>query len=139
RRGARQRADVLTRNHRDPFAARRQFRQASSLSFRSGPSVHPDSRVAGRRTRLALAVLIGLPALADAAPTDCAPNDAGCAKAAQWAMCGAGTRLDFHVPGLPTDGDRAAAPREVSAESMHSPDGQRYELSGKAEIRQLDL
>jgi len=101
--------------------------------------VHPDSRVAGRRTRLALAVLIGLPALADAAPTDCAPNDAGCAKAAQWAMCGAGTRLDFHVPGLPTDGDRAAAPREVSAESMHSPDGQRYELSGKAEIRQLDL
>ncbi len=95
------------------------------------------------RLGLALAALLLLPATgataADTAP-DCPVGVILCPpKPLDWSMCGKNDLLDFYQPGLPAAGDRRAAPQEIEAERVSSPDPDRYLLEGEAELRQLDL
>jgi LPS-assembly protein len=104
--------------------------------------VLPNPAPAHARRRLALAILLALPATAPAA--DGAPNcPVGILqcppKPTSWAMCHKNDLLDFYVPGLPTEGDRSAVPRDASARKVTSPDKTHYVLEGDAQIRQLDL
>lgn len=95
----------------------------------------------GRR-HLALAILLALPfatARADEAPS-CPAGMLKCPKKPiDWGMCGKNDLLEFYIPGLPTTGDRSAAPRDASALKVSSADKAHYVLEGKAEITQLDL
>ncbi len=95
----------------------------------------------GRRG-LVLAILLALPLLAQAEPVtvDCPAGAFVCPKPpVDWGMCAKNDLLDFYLPGLPTTGDRKAAPQDISAEQISTPDKDRYLLEGKAELRQLDL
>ena len=95
----------------------------------------------GRRG-LVLAILLALPASgqAQSAAPDCPVGVLSCPpRPLDWSMCRKGDLLDFYIPGLPTEGERAAAPQEISAERISTPDQDRYLLEGKAELRQLDL
>ncbi|HNR92135.1 MAG TPA: LPS assembly protein LptD [Dokdonella sp.] len=57
---------------------------------------------------------------------------------ADWSQCPPNDLLEFHVPGLPTSGERTAADTEVEARYGSSADGDTYVLEGDASIRQLD-
>ncbi|HEY6940189.1 LPS-assembly protein LptD [Dokdonella sp.] len=102
----------------------------------------PSLPVAVGRRHLALAILLALaftPAHAEDAPA-CPAGTLKCPKKpVDWGMCGKNDLLDFYVPGLPTTGDRSAAPRDASALKVSTTDKNHYVLEGKAEIRQLDL
>lgn len=102
---------------------------------------------------LALAVAFALPAAAqppDAAP-DAVPSAVSAAappcpigavrcpaRKADWSLCKPGDLFDFYVPDLPREGDRNAAPTDVTAQNSRSTDGNRFELEGEARVQQLD-
>ncbi len=102
------------------------------------PIRHP---VQSRRC-LAIAILLALPALGQAA-TDAPECPVGVFKCPKkpisWEMCTRNDLLDFYVPGLPTSGDRNSVARDVSALRVTTPDKTHYVLEGDAEVRQLDL
>ena len=123
------------------FAARAQFRQASGLRLARSDSVLPIPVSLRSRRCLALAILLALPlpALAEDAP-GCPVGVIKCPpKPLSWAMCMKSDLLDFHIPGLPTEGDRSRVAQDISAQKVSSPDKSHYVLEGQAEIRQLDL
>lgn len=102
----------------------------------------PNPAPAYRRRCLALALLLVLPAIAQA--DDDAPNcPVGVFKCPSrppsFEMCSKSDLLDFYIPGLPTEGDRSAVPRDASALKVLTPDKSHYVLEGDAQIRQLDL
>ncbi|MBA8885000.1 LPS-assembly protein LptD [Dokdonella fugitiva] len=103
--------------------------------------MHPTLSAPARR-HLALAILLALP-LSPAWAVDAPSCPAGTLKCPKkpvdWGMCGKNDLLDFYVAGLPTTGDRSAAPRDASALKVSTTDKNHYVLEGKAEIRQLDL
>jgi len=126
-----------------PFAARRQFRQASGPCALTDPVfVLPISAPACRRSCLALALLLALPAVAQAdddAPS-CPVGVFKCPKKPiSWEMCKKNDLLDFYVPGLPTEGDRGSVAKDASALNVQSTDKTHYVLKGEAQIKQLDL
>jgi LPS-assembly protein len=55
-----------------------------------------------------------------------------------WSLCKPGDLFEFHVDGLPTEGDRSAADTEVKARQSTSADGENFVLEGDASIQQLD-
>jgi len=124
------------------FAASTVFGQASASSPQASvPIVSlPPSNSPVRRT-IAAAILFALCAAAEAqsnAPV-CPIGVQACPKpAADWSLCPPNDLLGFHVPGLPTSGDRTLADTDVQADSSRSADGNRFELDGNASIRQLD-
>lgn len=92
---------------------------------------------------LAAAIFLTLGPLAQAQGED-APNcPAGVLKCprkpVEWGMCSKNDLLDFYSPDLPTEGDRASAPRTATALKVTTPDKSRYVLEGDATVRQLDL
>jgi LPS-assembly protein len=74
---------------------------------------------------------LGLPTLASAADRD---RD----DPAMWALCRPNALFDFYRPELPREGDRAAAPAELSAERFDVSEQTRYLLEGGVEIRRAD-
>ena len=52
--------------------------------------------------------------------------------------CKKNDMLDFYVPGLPSDGDRGAAPTDVSSEMVKNPDATHVRLEGDVRIQRLD-
>lgn len=133
------------------FAARTRFRQASApFSTDRTVPVQPLPAAVRRRRRLALAVILALPAVSEGADVaaDAVSSDApNCpvgvfkcpSRPLNWDMCKKSDLLDFYVPGLPTEGDRSSVPREATAQKVHSPDKTHYVLEDHAQIRQLDL
>lgn len=93
------------------------------------------------RCAIAVAILLCLagPALgADDGPS-CPVGNLICeTPATDWSLCKPGDLFEFHVDGLPTEGDRSAADTEVSARQSSSGDGENFVLEGDASIRQLD-
>ena len=93
------------------------------------------------RCAIALAILSCLagPALgADDAPA-CPVGSLVCEKPViDWSLCKPGDLFEFHVDGLPTEGDRSAADTEVKARQSTSADGENFVLEGDASIQQLD-
>jgi len=55
-----------------------------------------------------------------------------------FALCKKNDLLDFYVPGLPTEGDRAASPSEVNGDTFSSPDSNLFHLSGHTSLQRLD-
>ncbi len=94
------------------------------------------------RRPLAVAILLACGASAHAGAGDapmCAVGVHACPRpAADWSLCPPNDLLAFHVPGLPTEGDRDGADTEVEARYSRSTDGDVYVLEGDAAIRQLD-
>ena len=94
------------------------------------------------RRPLATAIVLALcaPAMAaESAGPACPIGTVVCPRpAADWTLCPTNDLLDFHEPGLPTEGDRAAADTEVTGRQTVSTDGENYVLEGDASIRQLD-
>ena len=84
------------------------------------------------RRPLAAAILFALcaPAMAaDPAAPACPIGTVVCPRpAADWSLCPKNDLLDFHVPGLPIEGDRATADTEVTGRQTVSTDGQTYVL-----------
>lgn len=111
--------------------------------------MQPYPAAVRRRRRLALAVILALPAVAEGADAsaDTSKDAPNCpvgvfkcpSRPISWEMCKKSDLLDFYVPGLPTEGERASVPREATAQKVHSPDKTHYVLEGQAQIRQLDL
>lgn len=91
----------------------------------------PDPVPRLRLTPLAAALLLasGLPAHA---------SDRDRSDPATWALCRPNALLDIFLPGLPQDGERAAATTELSAERFDVSDAQEYLLEGGVEIRRAD-
>lgn len=102
---------------------------------------------------LTLAVAFALPAAAqppDAAPEavpsaisaatpSCPIGAVRCApRKADWSLCKPGDLFDFYLPDLPRDGDRNAAPTDITAQNSRSADGNRFELQGEARVQQHD-
>jgi len=126
------------------FAAGRRFGQASDFRRERWPTVLSLPRLFPVQRPLALALVFALPLAALAAPpraaSDCPAGQLKCArKPLDWGMCGKHELLDFYVAGLPTAGDRRAAPRSIEALKVESSDKDHFTLEGKAQIRQLDL
>ena len=55
-----------------------------------------------------------------------------------WSQCKKNDLLDFYVPGLPTEGDRAAVAANASARAVQSTDDHHYLFEGDAELGRLD-
>ena len=55
-----------------------------------------------------------------------------------FALCKKNDLLDFYVPGLPTEGNRAASPAEVNGDTFSSPDSNLFHLSGHTSLQRLD-
>jgi LPS-assembly protein len=97
-----------------------------------------------RRQLLALAVALSLGHGAWAKDADapiCPVGVLKCPKpkaADVFALCKANALLDFYRPGLPTEGDRAAAKTDILARKVSSTDNSHYRLEGDAEIQRLD-
>ncbi len=118
------------------------FGKLAALASQRNDSVPPIPAPARPRCCLALAILLALPAAAEAAgdAPACPVGVFKCPKKpASWEMCRKNDLLDFYVPGLPTEGDRNSVARAASALKVHSPDGTHYVLEEHAQIKQLDL
>ncbi|MDR2012130.1 MAG: LPS assembly protein LptD [Rhodanobacter sp.] len=91
-------------------------------------------------------LLLALPAAAVHTPTG-THAEPGCPvgiihcqkKHVEWEMCKKNDQLDFYVSGLPQEGDRRAAPRNVDALKVNRSGNNLYTLEGQAELKQLDL
>lgn len=82
--------------------------------------------------------LYGASALAAApASTGCPARAIQC-KADDFSLCKPNALLDFYTPGLPTTGDRNAAPADFEADRFESADRTKYVLEGKAKINRVD-
>jgi LPS-assembly protein len=55
-----------------------------------------------------------------------------------FALCRKNDLLDFYQPGLPTSGNREAAPAQVHGERFSSPDSNVFHLSGHTSLQRLD-
>ncbi len=55
-----------------------------------------------------------------------------------FALCKKNDLLDFYVPGLPTEGDRAASQAQVYGDRFSSPDSDIFHLSGHTSLQRLD-
>lgn len=78
-------------------------------------------------------------ALAQSNPEVCALGAFACPVVKDnFALCRKNDLLDFYVPGLPSTGNRAASPAQVSGDSFTSPDSVTYHLTGDTALERLD-
>ena len=56
----------------------------------------------------------------------------------RYALCKRNDLLDFYVPGLPHEGDRAAAPTDITSNRVQSTDRTHYRLEGDVRVQRLD-
>ena len=91
---------------------------------------------------LSIAVLLCLaaPALAQEASKAVCPLGAfTCPRNHNdFSLCHKNDLLDFYVPGLPTEGNRALAPERVNGDRLESPDSNVFHLYGDASLQRLD-
>ncbi|HEX7349055.1 MAG TPA: LPS assembly protein LptD [Rhodanobacteraceae bacterium] len=87
---------------------------------------------------ITLAVAPGM-ALAQADAQVCALGAFTCPVVKNnFALCKKNDLLNFYVPGLPTEGNRADSPAQVYGDRFSSPDSNVYHLSGHTELERLD-
>jgi LPS-assembly protein len=127
------------------------FGKLATFAWQRNDPVPPFRSSAYPRRCLVLTILVALPTAAqrqDHAQTSTeAEPEPGCPvgiihcqkKPVTWEMCKKNDLLDFYVLGLPTEGDRSAAPRNIDALKVNRSDNSHYTLEGQAQISQLDL
>lgn len=124
------------------FAEATAIGQASvSFSLADPKTVLPYPVRPEYRRALAAAILLAFStsAAADDAAPACPVGVLICAPPPlDWSLCKKNDLLDFHVAGLPTEGDRALADTEVRGRQTQSADGENFLLEGDASIQQLD-
>jgi len=59
-------------------------------------------------------------------------------KADDFSLCKPSALLEFYEPGLPTTGDREAAPADMQADRFDSSDSKKYVLTGHARLQRVD-
>ncbi len=59
-------------------------------------------------------------------------------KADDFSLCKPSALLEFYEPGLPTTGDREAAPADMQADRFDSSDSKKYLLTGHARLQRVD-
>jgi LPS-assembly protein len=105
----------------------------------------PQLPLSARRLIPALCLLLASGGAANAedapspSPAVCPLGVLKCPKRpVDWSMCRRNELLDFYVPGLPTEGDRASVEANASANRVESDDATHYLFEGDAEIMRLD-